>query len=72
MSGERPRILYCHCAFAKVVAPEVKTAVLNGLAGADVEFDAVPDPCRWRLAATRDPGAATDEPLMIAACYPVP
>jgi hypothetical protein len=71
MSRESPRILYCHCAYAKVVAPEVKTAVLNGLVRADVEFDAVPDLCE--MAARGDARLrelATDEPLMIAACYP--
>ena len=46
MTQTRPaRILYCHCAYAKVVPPEVKAAVLNGLAEADAEFDAVPDLC---------------------------
>ena len=37
-----PRILYCHCAYAKVVPPAVKAAVLTGLSEADVEFEAVP------------------------------
>ena len=32
MSGERPRILYCHCAFAKVVARDAEDFVVgNGL-----------------------------------------
>jgi hypothetical protein len=71
MSSRAPGILYCHCAFAKVVAPEVKTAVLNGLAHADVEFDAVPDLCE--MAARGDPRLrelAAEGPLRIAACYP--
>jgi hypothetical protein len=69
-----PRILYCHCAYAKVVPPEVKTAVLSALSEANVEFDAVPDLCemaargdaRLRELAALDAG----EPLRIAACYP--
>jgi hypothetical protein len=65
------RILYCHCAFAKVVPPEVKTAVLEGLSEANVEFDAVPDLCE--MAAQGDPRLrelASDAPVHIAACYP--
>jgi len=69
MSG--PRILYCHCAFAKVVPPEVKAAVLAGLSEADVEFDAVPDLCE--MASRRDDrlrDLASPGQLRIAACYP--
>ena len=71
MSIPAARILYCHCAFAKVVAPEVKTAVLNGLAAADVEFDAVPDLCE--MAAQGDSRLreiAAGGALKVAACYP--
>ena len=65
------RILYCHCAYARVVPAETKTAVLEGLAHSGVEFEAVPDLCE--MAARHDPrlaelAAAT--PLRIAACYP--
>lgn len=72
------RILYCHCAYAKVVPVETKTAVLEGLARANVDFDAVPDLCE--MAATQDPrlrelapghgSGQAGEPLRIAACYP--
>jgi hypothetical protein len=65
------RILYCHCAYAKVVPPETKTAVLNGLSEANIEFDAVPDLCE--MAARRDARLrelAAETPLTIAACYP--
>ena len=65
------RILYCHCAYAKVVPPETKTAVLNGLSEAKVEFDAVPDLCEMAArgdARLRELAAGT--PLTIAACYP--
>ena len=71
MSNQAARILYCHCAYAKVVAPEVKTAVLEGLSEAEVEFDAVPDLCE--MAAQGDPRLrelAAEAPLRIAACYP--
>jgi hypothetical protein len=67
----RSRILYCHCAFAKVVPPEVKAAVLTGLSEADVEFDAVPDLCE--MAARGDARLrelAEVDTLRIAACYP--
>lgn len=66
------RILYCHCAFSRVVPERVKAEVLAGLAAAGVAFDAVPDLCE--LAARRDPSlqrlAAGTEPLAIVACFP--
>jgi hypothetical protein len=65
------RILYCHCAFAKVVPAETRTAVLSGLTSAGVEFDAVPDLCE--MAARGDERLrelAGGAPLAIAACYP--
>lgn len=71
MSGRCGRILYCHCAFAKVVPSETKTAVLNALCEAGVEFDAVPDLCE--MAARGDErlrDLAGEGPLGIAACYP--
>jgi hypothetical protein len=71
MTSQASRILYCHCAYAKVVPPEIKAAVLNGLSEADVEFDAVPDLCE--MAAHGDDRLrelAARGPLKIAACYP--
>lgn len=65
------RILHCHCTYARVIAPDVKAAVLAGLAESDVSFEAVPDLCE--LAARRDPALrelAGAEGLRIAACYP--
>ncbi len=65
------RILYCHCAYAKVVPADVKAAVLDGLSEAGVEFDAVPDLCE--LAAHDGDSLrelAGGGPLRIAACYP--
>lgn len=65
------RILYCHCAFARVVPVETKTAVLEGLARTEVEFDAVPDLCEMAARGDRRLGElAADGPLRIAACYP--
>lgn len=72
----RARILYCHCAFARVVPSEVKAAVLDGLAAADAEFDAVPDLCEMaargdvRLRELAAGSSDADQPLQIAACYP--
>jgi hypothetical protein len=65
------RILYCHCAFARVVPPDVKAEVLNRLACSPIEFEAVPDLCE--MSARRDPRLATlasTESLKIAACFP--
>ena len=36
------KILYCRCAYAKVIAPEVKDAVLQRLTQSGVAFEAVP------------------------------
>lgn len=66
------RILYCHCAYARVVPVQTKTAVLEGLTAAGVPFEAVPDLCE--MAARKDPQLAAlapdGAPLRIAACYP--
>jgi heterodisulfide reductase subunit A-like polyferredoxin len=71
MTGEHPRILYCHCAYARIVPVEVKQEVLTKLAESGRSFDAVPDLCE--MSARRDPQlsefAATDN-VRIAACYP--
>ncbi len=71
MTSSSPRILYCHCAYAKIVPPEVKTVVLNELSEANVEFDAVPDLCEMAARAdVRLRELAAQSPLRIAACYP--
>jgi len=65
------RILYCHCAYAKVVPADVKAAVLDGLSEAGVEFDAVPDLCELAAHdASRLRDLAAGGPMRIAACYP--
>lgn len=66
----KQRILYCQCAFAQVVPPEVKSAVLDGLAASNMSFDAVPDLCE--MTARRD-GAVEQiagDGSTIVACYP--
>jgi hypothetical protein len=71
MSTEPFRILYCHCAFARVVPAEVRNDVLTRLAASAAEFEAVPDLCE--MSARRDPRLAelaSDGSLRIAACFP--
>lgn len=66
-----PRLLYCHCAYAQVVPPEVKAAVLRRLSDAGVAFEAVADLCE--MSARQDPALqrlAAGGPVKIAACYP--
>ena len=69
--GAGSRVLYCHCAHAKVVPPAVKEDVLGRLARSGVPFEAVPDLCA--AAACSDPALAAvagAQDLRIAACYP--
>jgi hypothetical protein len=71
MSTTPLRILYCHCAFARVVPADVKCGVLARLAASSVEFEAVPDLCE--MSARRDPRLAelaAPGSLRIAACFP--
>ena len=71
MNQDNRRILYCHCAYARVVPVEVKQEVLAKLAESDLTFDAVPDLCE--MSARRDPKLkelAERGALQIAACYP--
>src|SRR5215216_338949 len=67
----QPRVVYCHCAYAQVVPPEVKQHVLRVLTESDTSFEAVADLCE--MAARRDPclhAIAGGGPVRIAACYP--
>jgi len=70
--AEQPRILFCHCQYARVVPDEVKQGVLDGLCGSGRAFDAVADLCE--MAARRDPSlkrlARGEAPVKVAACYP--
>jgi len=71
-AADTVRIVYCRCAYAQVVPPAVKDAVLAGLADAGRGFEMVPDLCE--MAARRDPHLAElargPGPLRIAACWP--
>lgn len=69
--SKQPRLVYCHCAYAKVVPEDVKQEVLRELAASGVSFDAVADLCE--MAARRDPWLAQvagGGPARVAACYP--
>ncbi len=68
---ENPCILYCRCAFARVVPTETKDAVLEQLVASEVPFEAVADLCE--MSARKDPRLQQlieRQPLAIAACYP--
>lgn len=65
------QIVYCHCAYARVIAPEVKNEVLENLANSGVEWESVPDLCE--MSARKDSHLATlaaHGEVRIAACYP--
>lgn len=66
-----PALVYCRCAYARVVPLKVKDGVLEALAASGVDFDAAPDLCE--MSARRDPRLkeiANAGPVKIAACYP--
>ena len=70
-TGASPSLVYCRCAYARVVPRKVKDGVLETLAGSGVDFDAVPDLCE--MSARRDPRLdeiAGAKDVTIAACYP--
>jgi NAD-dependent dihydropyrimidine dehydrogenase PreA subunit len=65
------RVLYCHCANAKVIPAATKTAVLQGLNDAHVEFEAVSDLCEMAARGdTRLRELSSAPSLTVAACYP--
>ena len=71
VAAQPAKILYCRCAYAKVIAPDIKDEVLQGLTRSGVAFEAVPDLCE--MSARRDPALkrlAAEEGIKIAACYP--
>ena len=66
-----PKLVYCRCAYARVVPRKVKDGVLEALAASGADFDAVPDLCE--MSARRDPRLAeiaAGDGATIAACYP--
>ncbi|HUG44456.1 MAG TPA: hypothetical protein VMN76_09470 [Acidobacteriota bacterium] len=69
--SQKPRILYCHCAYARVVPEAAKKKVLEKLCEAGVSFDSVADLCE--MSARRDPSLkrlAGEGEITVAACYP--
>jgi hypothetical protein len=72
VSDSRPKILYCRCAYAKVVPDDVKNEVLEKLCESGVPFESVSDLCE--MSARKDPRVAHllegDQPVKIAACFP--
>ena len=73
------RVLYCHCAYAKVVPADVKRDVLEKLSASGIAFEAVPDLCEMsakkdpalkRLGMAPEAGDSGPGKLKIAACYP--
>ena len=69
--GSSPRIVYCRCAYARVVPREVKDAVLEALSASEADFDAAPDLCEMSArkdARLKQIGEAGD--VTIVACYP--
>ena len=70
MSADK-QLLYCHCAYAKVVPRDVKAEMLRRLGASERAFEAVPDLCA--MSARNDPALvdyARREDLEIVACYP--
>lgn len=66
-----PRILYCDCAYAASVPPDVKREVRQALRESGLACDTVPDLCE--LAARKDSllaELAGSSRLVIAACHP--
>jgi NAD-dependent dihydropyrimidine dehydrogenase PreA subunit len=65
------RIVFCHCAYAEVIAPEARRGLRAGLAAGGIEVQAVADLCE--LAAARDAMlaevAAADDAAVVA-CHP--
>ncbi len=69
--GSPSRILYCRCAYARIIPKETKDEVLQKLCESGVAFDSVPDLCE--MSARKDAALkrlADGGNLKIAACYP--
>ncbi|MCP4847979.1 MAG: hypothetical protein GY899_08550 [Verrucomicrobiaceae bacterium] len=69
--AEAPKIIYCRCAYAKVVPEGVKDGVMEGLCSSGRGFDAVADLCE--MSASKDArlkALAKQDNVRIAACHP--
>ncbi|MCF6313090.1 MAG: hypothetical protein L3J39_11620 [Verrucomicrobiales bacterium] len=71
MSDPKHKILYCRCAYAKVVPDEVKNEVLEKLCSSGATFECVADLCE--MSARKDPQLQnlidSEEDVKIIACY---
>ena len=63
------KLVYCHCAYAKVVPEETKQEVLKELVACGEDFLSVPDLCE--MAARKDPELKEifSGEVRLAACY---
>ncbi|MEM9399677.1 MAG: hypothetical protein AAF984_05665 [Verrucomicrobiota bacterium] len=71
MKESQEKIVYCRCAFAKVVPQDIKDSVLKSLTESGEDFEMVSDLCE--LSARKDPSLqkiASCGKVRIAACYP--
>lgn len=72
MSDSQEKILYCRCAYAKVVPEDVKNEVLEKLCDSGTPFECVSDLCE--MSARKDPQLKQivdgDSAVKIIACYP--
>ena len=69
--SQAARVLFCNCSYSKVVPPQVRQKVLEGLNDSGVEVEAVADLCE--LCARTDPAVkqiAQSGITAIVACYP--
>ncbi|MCK5921224.1 MAG: hypothetical protein KAG66_09800, partial [Methylococcales bacterium] len=68
----KSKILYCRCAFAKVVPDGTKNEVLEKLCESGETFETIADLCE--MSARKDPRLTQllegEAPVKIAACYP--
>ena len=68
---QKHKILYCRCAYAKIIPDDVKDKVLKSLIDSGRSFKAVTDLCE--MVAQNDPelkDLVGEKEIKIAACYP--
>ena len=64
-----PKKVYCHCAYAKIIDEDVKSAVLKRISNSDENVICLPDICE--MAARKDPELEEifQGKVKLAACY---
>ena len=70
-AAEKEKIVFCHCAYTRILPQKVKDQVLADLGKSGAEYEEVEDLCK--LAAHKDPKLgeiAATKKVKIAACYP--